>query len=68
MIENVLSSINGIGTYGVISICIFVVTFVVAVLWMLTVKKSYIRSMSQLPLEDENDGQKRDSESNGIIL
>lgn len=53
MIENVLSSISGIGMYGVISICIFVVTFCAAVAWMLSLKKTYINSMSQLPLEDE---------------
>lgn len=54
MIENVLSSIIGIGMYGVISICIFVTIFCVAFFWMLGLKKPYLNSMSQLPLENES--------------
>ena len=54
MIENVLSKIDGIGIYGIISICIFFGTFCAAAAWMWSLKKPYIHSMSQLPLEDES--------------
>ncbi|MGO8766473.1 MAG: hypothetical protein ACLQSR_15215 [Limisphaerales bacterium] len=53
MIENVLSNIGGIGLYGIISICIFGTIFLVAFIWMLGLKKPYLHSMSELPLEDE---------------
>jgi hypothetical protein len=53
MIQNVLTSIGGVGMYGVISICIFVGVFVVVAIWMLCLKKSYLNSMQGLPLEDD---------------
>ena len=53
MIENVLSHIDGIGIYGVISIGIFFATFCLAAVWMFSLKKPYVQSMSHLPLEDE---------------
>jgi hypothetical protein len=64
MIENVLSRIDGIGAYGVVSICIFVGTFCAAFLWMMSLKKPYIHSMSQLPLEDETPDAKNIGENN----
>jgi len=53
MIKNVLSGIGGIGVYGVISICLFVLVFGGAVLWACLLKKSFLKDMSALPLEDE---------------
>lgn len=54
MIENVLSDIGGVGMYGVISICIFFVFFVGVIVWMLRLKKPYLKSMSTMPLEDDS--------------
>jgi hypothetical protein len=54
MIEQVLSSIGGVGMYGVISICLFFAVFVGVLIWMVTLKKPYLSSMSKLPLEDES--------------
>jgi len=54
MIQNVLTSIGGVGMYGVVSICIFFTVFVGAVIWMLTLKKPYLNAMRELPLEDES--------------
>ncbi len=53
MIQNVLSDIGGIGIYGVISICIFVAVFVVAMIWMFRLNKTYLRAMEKLPLEED---------------
>lgn len=52
MIQNVLSGIDGVGIFGVISICIFVFVFLAVVGWLLRLKKNYLQTMRQLPLED----------------
>jgi len=53
MIQNVLSRIGGISLYGVVSICIFVAVFVAVVAWILTRRGSYLKSMRELPLEED---------------
>ena len=53
MIENILTSIGGIGLYGVISICIFIAVFIAVAIWLLCLKKSYLTSMPLLPLQDD---------------
>lgn len=52
MIKNVLSALGGIEVYGIISICLFFVVFTAAILWAVTLKKPFLKSMSQLPLDD----------------
>jgi hypothetical protein len=52
MIRNVLQEIGGIGLYGVVSICLFVTVFSGAFLWAFMLRKPFLQSMSQLPLED----------------
>lgn len=51
MIKNVLSHIDGVGVYGVISICIFFGFFTGVLLWAGLKKKSYLNQMSALPLD-----------------
>jgi cytochrome c oxidase cbb3-type subunit 4 len=53
MIQNVLSRIDGVGLYGVISICLFFALFVSVVIWMLRLGKPYLNSMRALPLADD---------------
>ena len=52
MIQNVLSSAAGIALYGVVSVCLFFLVFGSALLWSLTLKKSFLQSMETLPLCD----------------
>jgi hypothetical protein len=54
MIQNVLSNIGGVGLYGVISICLFVATFVAVTIWMLTLRQPYLKRMRDLPLADDS--------------
>jgi hypothetical protein len=54
MIENVTHSIGGMSLYGVISICLFVAVFVGVLIWTIRLKKSYVNSMRELPLEGES--------------
>ena len=53
MIENVTHSIGEVSMYGVISICLFVAVFVGVLVWTIRLKKSYVNSMRELPLEGE---------------
>lgn len=52
MIKNVLQDIGGVGIYGVVSICLFFTVFSGALVWAFLQKKSFLKEMSVLPLED----------------
>jgi hypothetical protein len=64
MIENVLNGIGGVGVFGVISICIFFGFFTGMALWAACLKKSYLNSMSGLPLDSESALPKKSSDQN----
>ena len=53
MIQHVLKEVGGIGMYGVVSVCLFFVIFAGTLFWAFGLKKSFLSSMSALPLEDE---------------
>jgi len=59
MIRNVLSHIDGVGIYGVISICIFFGFFSGMLLWAFTRNKKYLTKMGELPL---NSGEKNSTD------
>jgi fucose 4-O-acetylase-like acetyltransferase len=62
MIQNVLREIGGVGLYGAISVCLFFLVFGVALVRACLLKKSFVESMSALPLEDgERTSMKGDS-------
>ena len=51
MEEKILCSLNGVGMYGVISICIFFAFFTGMLVRAFTKKKNYLDKMSGLPLD-----------------
>ena len=53
-VKNHLESITGIEIYPLISLFIFFVFFVVLFWWVITAKKEYIKTVSNLPLENQN--------------
>lgn len=53
MIKNVVSHIRGVELYGVISILLFFTVFICLMVWAFRLKKSYLSSMQDLPLNDE---------------
>ena len=53
MIENVMHSIGGVSVFGVISICLFFAVFIGVLVWTLRLKKPYLNSMRELPLDGE---------------
>jgi len=53
MIENVMNKMGGVGVFGLISICLFFAFFIGMLVWTFCLKKPYLKSMRNLPLEDE---------------
>lgn len=51
MIEHVLHHLNGIEIFGIISVCLFFVFFTGMLLWASRLKKTYLTSMQELPLD-----------------
>ncbi|MDO6597070.1 CcoQ/FixQ family Cbb3-type cytochrome c oxidase assembly chaperone [Oceanihabitans sp. 2_MG-2023] len=56
-VKNYMDSISGIEVYPIISLLIFFGFFVVLFLWVYTAKKEYIQTVSNIPLENENQNQ-----------
>ncbi len=57
-IKGHLESIEGVATYPMISLLIFFVFFVLLFWWVFTARKEYIKEVSELPLEDDNQNNK----------
>lgn len=54
-VKGYMDSIEGIEIYPIISLLIFFTFFVVLFLWVFTAKKDYIKSVSNLPFDNQND-------------
>tara|TARA_R110002049_G_scaffold193915_2_gene362774 strand:- start:3127 stop:3312 length:186 start_codon:yes stop_codon:yes gene_type:complete len=54
-VKNHMESITGIEIYPIISLLIFFTFFVVLFWWVLTAKKDYIKRVSNIPLDNQND-------------
>lgn len=52
-VKHHMESITGIEIYPVISLLIFFIFFVVLFYWVMTAKKDYINSVSQIPLDNQ---------------
>jgi hypothetical protein len=64
MIQNITHSMNGIQIFGIISICMFFAFFTGMLLWAGRLKKSYLKSMQDLPLDggEKNSNEDRSHE------
>jgi len=54
MFKEVLQSIQGIEFYTIASMLILILFFIGIVIWLFKVDKKYIKTMSELPLNEEN--------------
>jgi cytochrome c oxidase cbb3-type subunit 4 len=54
MIENVMHHIGGVGMFGIISVLLFFAFFAGMVVWAASLKKPYLNSMRDLPLDQES--------------
>ncbi|ULC58905.1 CcoQ/FixQ family Cbb3-type cytochrome c oxidase assembly chaperone [Flaviramulus sp. BrNp1-15] len=53
-VKNHMESITGVEIYPIISLLIFFIFFVVLFWWVFTAKKDYIKKVSNLPLDNQN--------------
>ena len=53
-VKNHMESITGIEIYPIISLLIFFTFFVVLFWWVFTAKKDYIKTVSNIPLDNQN--------------
>jgi len=53
--SNYLSSIENVSIYPVITIILFMLVFIGAVLWIVTRDKEYISELENIPLDNKND-------------
>jgi cbb3-type cytochrome oxidase subunit 3 len=54
MIKEVLQSIEGIESYTIVSMIILILFFIGILIWLFKVDKKYIKHMSELPLNENN--------------
>ena len=54
MFKEVLQSIEGVEFYTIVSMVIFIFFFIGITIWLFKVDKKYIKDMSELPLEEDN--------------
>lgn len=54
-VKNHMESIAGIEIYPIISLLIFFIFFVALFWWVVTAKKDYIKTVSNIPLDNQND-------------
>jgi hypothetical protein len=54
-VKNHMESITGIEIYPMISLLIFFIFFVVLFYWVITAKKDYIKTVSNIPLDNQNE-------------
>ena len=53
-VKNHMESIIGIEIYPMISLIIFFTFFVVLFWWVFTAKKDYLKTVSNIPLDNQN--------------
>jgi glucan phosphoethanolaminetransferase (alkaline phosphatase superfamily) len=54
-VKNHMESIAGIEIYPIISLLIFFIFFVALFWWVISAKKDYIKNVSNIPLDNQND-------------
>jgi len=54
MFKEVLQSIEGIEFYTIVSMLILILFFIGMIVWLFKVDKKYIKHMSELPLNENN--------------
>ena len=55
MLSKILSSIDGISAYPILSLLIFVPFFIAVTIWIFKLDERYVKYMSELPLEGSNE-------------
>ena len=53
MFKEVLQSIEGVEFYTIVSMIIFILFFIGITIWLFKVDRNYIKTMAELPLNEE---------------
>ena len=53
-VKGYMETIDGVATYPMISLLIFFVFFVILFWWLFTASKEYIKEVSELPIDKDN--------------
>jgi hypothetical protein len=61
MIQNVLRHMGGIENYGIISLLLFFACFFGMLIWVVALKKPFLKHMSQLPLDTDTEDSSQES-------
>ncbi len=61
MIEHVLHDIDGIELFGIVSVALFFIFFTGMLIWAIRLKKTYLASMQDLPLDGGEKNPQHDS-------
>lgn len=61
--SNYLSSIENVWIYPIISLIIFFIVFVGAVIWIYTRDKEYITELENIPLDNDNFNKNTENEN-----
>ena len=51
MFQNIMHRMEGISGFGIFSICLFFLFFTGMLLWVFWLKRDYVKTMSELPLD-----------------
>lgn len=54
-VKNHMDSIAGVEIYPIISLLIFFIFFVALFWWVVSAKKDYIKTVSNIPLDNQNE-------------
>ena len=54
MYKDILQSISGIELYAIVAMVIFILFFAGIAVWVINVDRKYIKRMSELPIEEDN--------------
>lgn len=54
-VKNHMESMTGIEIYPIISLLIFFTFFIVLFWWVISAKKEYIKTVSNIPLDNQKD-------------
>ena len=59
MFENIMHRVGGTRLFGIVSICIFFAFFTGMLVWAARLKRSYLKSMCELPLDESESARKK---------
>jgi cbb3-type cytochrome oxidase subunit 3 len=54
MIQNVLQHLGGIERYGILSLCLFFLLFILLMVWAFSLRKPHLERMARLPLNEDS--------------